>query len=408
MTIRSVGELIELLQNGTINSDTVLFDVERDDFKKVSDIEELKNIKACEVDTFFHSKNDKSLLSGHTDKRMSVVPIHKNTVPAVFLILGMCFNLIFIIIKYLRSYPKIHYFKLILDISNDLTNSRIIFIGCFLTLLIVSSIRRRVLNLLSVTISFFIITSGLALLNVKVLPVEKVLSELYFAQKSREEIYNIVEAGLSGKVIEKKSYSNEEYGDFAEVLDAHNDVYVYLSSNRRILEDAVVKYNVRDWLSLNTISELKNIKIARAELIEFSKKLEEFQLNHQKAVKDYFYRIEASKISVLFKDKMFNRYENYIKDSLPELQQLYSTENDYLRKVDNTLQFLEEIQGNYIIEGDQVLFYKDKELNQYNLYLEEVYALAEKEKSLLDGIRQKTQVELVMMKQKNRNKFGTR
>ena len=193
-----------------------------------------------------------------------------------------------------------------------------------------------------------------------------VVAERQKEKVSMDKVLSLVKDLVSHKEIIKEDISEAKYGKSAPFVEIVQDTYIEIQDLGKKNDLVVRIMNDASTFSKETLSDLNKIKEKR-ELLDKTSRDIEIQGNKINDLMDRFKRgLENLNVS----NSMKAGIEDGLKDSVYESTE---TAANSLKLMDNVIKsmkkmlvFLEENQGSYIFEGEQLTFYEDDDVNSYN------------------------------------------
>lgn len=181
-----------------------------------------------------------------------------------------------------------------------------------------------------------------------------------------DKVVSIVKDLVSQKEIVKEDISEEKYGKSAPIIQSIQDAYLELQELRKENDIIVGIMNEPSIFSKETLSDLNKIKEKRALLDKTTNDIEVLGNKLNDLIGRFKSSLENLDVSSIMKAGI----EDGLQDSLIETTLTISNNlkhmNNVIKGMKNMIVFLEEKQGAYTFEGEQLAFYEDDDVDAYN------------------------------------------
>lgn len=152
----------------------------------------------------------------------------------------------------------------------------------------------------------------------------------------------------------------------------------YNKEANRLINNILVPDNFRD--KTYTGIALQKLEKAQFNLDNLTRKIDIQLNNYEKDLKNL-------QLSNLTKETFTASIEKERNDELSILNSFVIIQQDILNHVATILDFLRQCSGRYLVENGQFIFEDNVDLNKYNLLINELQALAEKEENYIKSLK---------------------
>jgi|GEM_PF-748381 len=181
-----------------------------------------------------------------------------------------------------------------------------------------------------------------------------------------EKMVSLVKDYMSQGEITREEIKEEKYGKSAPLIEVIQDNYIEFQQIKGEVESIGNIMNDPANFSTETLEDsdkikekIKILKKASTDTEELDKKIEQHMDNFKDELAEVY-------ISKTVKEDVISELEETAKTSTETSSKSLEYMNEVIKSLKNMLVYLDGKQGEYVVRNDQVLFYKDQHVNEYN------------------------------------------
>lgn len=204
-------------------------------------------------------------------------------------------------------------------------------------------------------------------------------------------IYNNISAGQD---VSKETFDKSMYGDLTPILNIVRD---YGTKSRELSTNMTDEISAADFgnlLSPDTLSNTDKINAAKIKIKDSKEFFDKYEADYKDLVSNLDSSISSTELPKTFKSSFIDGFRNAQVENQTNTGNFFNVERDILSKANEILDYMNSIQGNYIVQNKQLLFKTNADLDKYNQYIRDIQKLATKEADIQKTIRDSAKIKL--------------
>lgn len=205
---------------------------------------------------------------------------------------------------------------------------------------------------------------------------------LEFTKNTKKMVQEVKSYVTNGGVIDNQQTEKIDLGMFGDIFRSLKELNVVVQKHFKPYEQFLEKINIEKALAATTLSDknlraqyTKNIQEAKQKLLILTKQ-------YIKIIEEFKNRLPVDKIPAELKFSFEKGIQKGISASRINVDKFYELEFNILQGTLDLYSFLDKIEDNFLVEGNQLSFYKTEDVEQYNKLIGAIREFSVEQESL--------------------------
>ncbi|WBW97165.1 hypothetical protein [Oceanirhabdus sp. W0125-5] len=237
---------------------------------------------------------------------------------------------------------------------------------------LIYKVSKKSKNKIILIMSIIYLVSSIGMLSNKISQAEeKKQNEYKKITLAEEKIRLLMNSSLSEKKIEKEDITYEKYGQAQECVSFVQDLYSEVQLIEFDKNDQIYELNGTLILSYNTVSDINELLDVRMKINQSIDSLNEYYDSIYKIYETYVEKIKTFNDSNDYSKNFAIGFNQTVQRTLNKLTYIKNAHTDQYKFMDNILKFLEEKEGKYEFHDEQLIFFTNEDVDEYNKLIDE-------------------------------------